>query len=313
MSTKTLKPKLASVDELLFTTQKERDDAKREKVYNTPLEQIDAFINHPFQVRDDAEMLALAESIKEYGVQLPAIAREKENGRLELISGHRRKRACELAGLSEMPVLTRQLSDEEAAIIMCDSNLQRETILPSEKAFAYKMKLDALKQQGRRTDLTSTPVARKLQGKETAELVGVEAGDSKDTVRRYIRLTELIPPLLQMVDEGKMAFRPAVEVSYLPKKSQRELLVAMEREVCTPSHAQAIKMKAFAQENKLTAEVIASIMQEAKPNQKEQLRIPKESIARYFKKGDTAEKITETIVKALELYRRRERSRNDAR
>ena len=313
MSTKTLKPKLASVDELLFTTQKERDDAKREKVYNTPLEQIDAFINHPFQVRDDAEMLALAESIKEYGVQLPAIAREKENGRLELISGHRRKRACELAGLSEMPVLTRQLSDEEAAIIMCDSNLQRETILPSEKAFAYKMKLDALKQQGRRTDLTSTPVARKLQGKETAELVGVEAGDSKDTVRRYIRLTELIPPLLQMVDEGKMAFRPAVEVSYLPKKSQRELLVAMEREVCTPSHAQAIKMKAFAQEDKLTSEVIASIMQEAKPNQKEQLRIPKESIARYFKKGDTAEKITETIVKALELYRRRERSRNDAR
>ncbi len=240
----------------------------------------------------------------------PAIAREKESGRYELISGHRRKRACELAGLSEMPLLVRQLSDEEAAIIMCDSNLQREKILPSEKAYAYKMKLDALKKQGKRTDLTSSPLATKLG---TAGVIGGKAGDSRDTVYRYIRLTELISPMLQMVDEGKIAFRPAVEISYLPKKSQRDLLTAINREVCTPSLAQVLKMKLFANDGKLTVEVIASIMLEQKPNQKEQVRIPKESISKFFKEGDTQDTITQTIVKAFELYRKRERNRDTAR
>jgi len=209
-----------------------------------------------------------------------------------------------------MPLLVRQLSDEEAAIIMCDSNLQRERILPSEKAYAYKMKLEALKKQGARSDLTSSPVATKLQ---TSGEIGERAGESKDTVYRFIRLTELIPPLLQQVDEGKIAFRPAVEISYLPKKNQRELLAAMEREVCSPSHAQALKLKAFAQEGNLTSEVITSIMMEQKGNQKEQVRIPRESIGKFFKANDSLETISETISKALELYRKRERSREQAR
>jgi len=310
MTTKNLPEKLAATSELLINTQEEHDNMQREKIYDTPLDQIDPFPEHPFQVRDDEEMLSIVESIKQYGVLSPAIARKKEDGRFELISGHRRKRASELAGLTEMPLLVRQLSNEEAAIIMCDSNLQRERILPSEKAHAYKMKLEALKKQGARSDLTSSPVATKSG---TAGEIGEKAGDSKDTVYRFIRLTELIPPLLQLVDEGKIAFRPAVEISYLPKKNQRELLAAMEREVCSPSHAQALKMKAFAQEGNLTSEVITSIMMEQKGNQKEQVRIPRESISKFFKSDDSIETISETIIKALELYRKRERSRDQAR
>ena len=310
MTTKNLPEKLAATSELLINTQEEHDNMQREKIYDTPLDQIDPFPEHPFQVRDDEEMLSIVESIKQYGVLSPAIARKKEDGRFELISGHRRKRASELAGLTEMPLLVRQLSNEEAAIIMCDSNLQRERILPSEKAHAYKMKLEALKKQGARSDLTSSPVATKSG---TAGEIGEKAGDSKDTVYRFIRLTELIPPLLQLVDEGKIAFRPAVEISYLPKKNQRELLAAMEREVCSPSHAQALKMKAFAQEGNLTPEVITSIMMEQKGNQKEQVRIPRESISKFFKSDDSIETISETIIKALELYRKRERSRDQAR
>ena len=310
MTIKNLPVKLATVDELLFTTQEERDDMQREKIYVTPLEQIDPFPDHPFQVRDDEEMLTMAESVKQYGVLSPAIARKKDDGRFELISGHRRKRACELTGLSEMPLLVRQLNDEEAAIIMCDSNLQREKILPSEKAYAYKMKLEALKKQGKRADLTSAPTEPRLRSNEE---VAASAKESVSQIKRYIRLTELIPPILQMLDEGKIAFRPAVEISYLPKKSQRELLAAIKREVCTPSHAQAMKMKSFAQEGKLTPEVIASIMLEQKPNQKEQVRIPKESIDRFFKKDDTQETIAATIIRALEMYRKRERSREQAR
>lgn len=303
------------IEELLASAKKplEGKNQSGELVQIVPLSELDSYPAHPFQVREDAEMASLVASVKENGVLSPAVARKKDDDRYELISGHRRKHACELAGIEQMPVLVRELTDEQSAIEMCDANLQRERVLPSEKAWAYKLKLDALKKQGKRTDLTSAPVARKSTGKETAELVGELNGDSKDTVRRFIRLTELIPPLLQMVDEGKVAFRPAVEISYLYKKSQRELLSAMEREVCTPSLAQALKMKQFASEGKLTSEVILSIIQEPKSNQREQHRIPRESIDRFFKKAESLEVINETIVKALELYRKRERSRDQAR
>jgi len=242
-------------------------------------------------------------------VLTPAIARISGE-RVELVSGHRRKRASELLGLDTMPVIIRELSDAEAAIIMCDSNTQREKVLPSEKAFAYKMKMEALKKQGKRTDLTLSPLATKL---DVAKSIGVEAGESRDTVFRYIRLAELIQPLLEMVDESKIAFRPAVELSYLPKNKQTALLSAMEKEVCSPSLAQAIKMKQFHKEGKLTSEVIQSILQEQKPNQKEVLKIPTESIVRYFKKGTTPEAMTKAIIKGLELLQKRERSRGSAR
>jgi ParB family chromosome partitioning protein len=287
--------------------------AAEEKAIAIPITMIDPFPSHPFQVRDDEEMAKLVESVKEYGVLTPAVARAKDGGRYELISGHRRKHACEIAGIETMPVIVRDMTREQAVVAMADSNLQRERVLASEKAFAYKMKLDALKKQGRRADLTSTPVARKLPRIESAELVGAASGDSKDTVRRYIRLTNLIPPLLKMVDDGVIAFRQAVEISYLTKQAQKDLLAAMNAEVCTPSHAQAIKLKAFAQEGKLTPEVIASIMQEQKPNQVEKLKIPRETLAKYFGKDETPEAMTQTIIKALELYRKRERSRDDAR
>jgi len=259
-------PKFPSADELFFTTQEERDDLKLEKVQDIDLTEIDSFPNHPFQVCDDEEMLSLAKSIQERGVLSPAIARMKGR-RAELVSGHRRKRASEIAGLETMPVIIRKLTDEEATIIMCDSNVQREKVLPSEKAFAYKMRMEAVKRQGKRTDLTLSPVATKS---DAAKYVGAEAGEGRDTVFRYVRLTELIPPLLQMVDEGKIAFRPAVELSYLPKNNQKIVLAAMEKEVCTPSLAQAIKMKQFSKEGKLTAEVIQSILMEQKANQKDE-------------------------------------------
>jgi ParB family chromosome partitioning protein len=287
--------------------------AGTEQIAIVPLSEIDPFPAHPFQVRDDDEMASLVESIKEYGVLTPAIVRNTDKGRYELISGHRRKHACELSGITEMPVIVRDMTKEQAIVAMADSNLQREKVLPSEKAWAFKLKMDALKKQGKRTDLTSTPVARKSQSTETAELVGAVTGDSKDTVRRYIRLTNLIAPLLKMVDESAIAFRPAVEISYLSKQSQQDLLAAMEAEACTPSHAQAIKLQAFFQEGKHTPEVIASIMQEQKPNQVEKIRIPRNALAKYFKKDDTPDTITQTIIKALELLRKRERSRDDAR
>jgi len=303
-----LKPNLATVDEL-FTTQKERDDAQLEKIQDIDLIEIYPFPNHPYKVRDDEEMLSLAESIKERGVLTPAIARMNDE-HVELVSGHRRKRASELLGLDTMPVIIRELSDAEAAIIMCDSNVQREKVLPSEKAFAYKMKMEALKKQGKRTDLTLSPLATKL---DVAKSIGADAGESRDTVFRYIRLTELIEPLLEMVDENKIAFRPAVELSYLPKNKQTVLLSVMEKELCSPSLAQAIKMKQFHKEGKLTAEVIQSILQEQKPNQKEVLKIPTERIAGYFKKGTTPEDMTKAIIKGLELLQKRERSRGSAR
>ena len=295
---------LTSVDDL-FSTQESRDEAKLERVINLSPGEISDFPNHPFKVRMDEEMQQMAESVKEHGVLVPALVREKPGGGYEMVAGHRRKRAAELAELPEIPCIVRNLTDDEAIIVMVDSNLQREKILPSEKAFAYKMRLDAMKRQGQRTDLTSVPVAQKLTSR--AEL-GKVVGESQDQVRRYIRLTYLLPEILDMVDDGKIALRPAVELSYLAEKEQHFLLDTMFSEDCTPSHAQAIKMRKFSQEGKLNPDVILSIMQEEKPNQKEQIKIPKERISRYFAPGTPAQKIEDTIVKALELYRKRQRS-----
>ena len=291
---------LTSLDDL-FTTQEERDAEKRETVVDIPLSEISDFPNHPFKVRMDEAMMEMADSIKQYGVLVPGMVRQKPDGGYEMIAGHRRKMASELAQKETMPCLVRDLSDDEAIIIMIDSNLQRETLLPSEKAFAYKMKLEAMKRQGQRTDLTSVPVAQKSTAR--AEL-GKAVGESQDQIRRYIRLTSLIPPLLDMVDEGKIAMRPAVELSYLAEKEQTMLREMMELEDCTPSHAQAIKMRRFAEEGKLSEEVILSIMQEEKPNQKEQFRMPRERISKFFPVGTPAQKIEETIIKALELSQR---------
>ena len=294
----------------LFSTQEERDNEGRESVREIPLEEISDFPNHPFKVKMDESMADMAESVKQYGVLVPALVREKPEGGYEMIAGHRRKMASELAGKKEIPCIVRDLTDDEAVLIMVDSNLQREQILPSEKAFAYKMKLDAMKRQGKRTDLTSEPVAWKLKGKESAEILGQQVGESKDTVRRYIRLTELITPILDMVDSGKIAIRPAVELSYLPKEQQTILLDTMQLEDCTPSHAQAIKMRQFSEEGRLNEDVILSILSEEKGNQKEQFRMPKERISKYFSPGTPAKQMEDTIVKALELYRKRERSKD---
>lgn len=299
---------LPSADDL-FTTQEERDHKNQEYVKNISLFDITDFPNHPFKVRMDAKMVETIESVREHGVLLPALVREKPTGGYEMISGHRRKMASELAGFENMPCIVRNLSDDEAVIVMVDSNLQREEILPSEKAFAYKMKLEAMKRQGKRTDLTSEPVARKLKGKESAEILGEQVGESKDTIRRYIRLTELIPEILEMVDEKKIAMRPAVELSYLPKEEQEILYDTMESEACTPSHAQSIKIRKFSAEGRLNEDVLLSIMAEEKPNQVEQWKIPKNRLKKYFPSGTSQQKMEETIIKALELYRRREKSR----
>lgn len=298
--------KLTSVDDL-FSTEESRAEAEKERVQEIPIAEIDGFPEHPFHVDMDDAMREMVESVKRFGVLSPAVARQKEDGRYELISGHRRKKACELAGIEEMPVIVRNMDRDEAIIFMVDSNLQRERLLPSEKAFSYKMKLDAMKRkQGERTDLTSAPMVQKLTSRE---LLAEKSGDSHEQVRRYIRLTELTPDLLKMVDEGKIAFRPAVELSYLSKEEQASLLMTMESEVCTPSLAQAIKIKKFSQEGRLNDDVMLSILSEEKPNQKEVYKLPKERLDKYFPKGTPPEKIEEIIFKALELYRKRERSR----
>ena len=297
--------KLTSLDDL-FSTEESRAEAEKEHVQEIPITEIDGFPEHPFHVDMDDAMREMVESVKRFGVLSPAVARQKEDGRYELISGHRRKKACELAGIEKMPVIVRNMDRDEAIIFMVDSNLQRERLLPSEKAFSYKMKLDAMKRQGARTDLTSVPMAQKLTSRE---LLAEKSGESQDQVRRYIRLTELTPDLLKMVDEGKIAFRPAVELSYLSKEEQASLLMTMESEVCTPSLAQAIKIKKFSQEGRLNDDVILSILSEEKPNQKEVYKLPKERLDKYFPKGTPPEKIEEIIFKALELYRKRERSR----
>ena len=303
-------PKKSSLVAELFTTQEQRDDSKREKVLELPLTEIDDFPDHPFQVRNDEAMQSMVESVKAVGIQTPAIARQKEDGRYELISGHRRKMAAVQAGLDTMPVIVRSMNRDEAIIAMVDANLQREVILPSEKALSYKMKLEAMKRQGQRTDLTSSPLAMKLKGKQSLAIVGEAVGDGKDTVYRYIRLTELAPPLLQMVDDGKIAMRPAVELSHLPKEQQQTVLAAIESEDCTPSHVQAMKMRKFFEEGKLSEAVVTSIMQEEKPNQVEQLKISREKLSKYFSAGTSVQKMEETIIKALEMWRRREQNRD---
>ena len=294
----------------LFSTDESRAEAQLEKVVTLNPADISDFPNHPFKVKQDEAMAEMVDSVKQYGVLVPALVRPKADGGYEMIAGHRRKCAATLAGITEMPCIVRNLTDDEATIIMVDSNLQRETILPSEKAFAYKMKLEAMKRQGQRSDLTSTPLEPKLKGSRSNEELAASSPDSRSQIQRYIRLTELIPPVLDMVDSSKIAFRPAVELSYLSKEQQQSLYDTMECEDCTPSLAQAIKMKEFSRDGKLTEEVILSIMQEEKPNQREQFKMPKERISKYFAPGTPAQKIEDTIIKALELYRRRERQRD---
>lgn len=299
---------LPSVDDL-FTTQEERDEAQQESVKEIALEEISIFPNHPFKITMDEKMLELKESIEEYGVLMPVLVRPRPDGGYEMVSGHRRKYASELAGKQFIPCIIRNMTDDEATIIMVDSNLQREKILPSEKAFAYKMKLAAMKRQAGRPSKNLSPLATNLKGRRSDEILGEQVGESKDQIRRYIRLTELITPILDMVDEGKIAMRPAVELSYLPKDQQELLLDTMQLEDCTPSHAQAIKMRKFSEEGRLNEDVIYSIMSEEKGNQKEQFRMPKERISKYFSPGTPAKQMEDTIIKALEMYRKRERSR----
>lgn len=306
MSAKTRDLGMTPLDDL-FSTDESRAEAQLEKVVTLNPAEISDFPNHPFKVKQDEAMAEMVESVRKYGVLVPALVRHKADGGYEMVAGHRRKCAATLAGITEMPCIVRNLTDDEATIIMVDSNLQRETILPSEKAFAYKMKLEAMKRQGQRSDLTSTPLVSKSRSNEE---LGQKNGDSREQVRRFIRLTELIPSVLDMVDSGKIAFRPAVELSYLSKEQQQSLYDTMECEDCTPSLAQAIKMKEFSRDGKLTEEVILSIMQEEKPNQREQFKMPKERISKYFAPGTPAQKIEDTIIKALELYRRRERQRD---
>ena len=305
---------LLNVDSL-FTTQAEREEARRETVREIPIEEISDFPNHPFKVRMDESMMEMADSVRQYGVLVPGLVRPKPEGGYEMVAGHRRKMASELAGKTALPCIVRDLTDEEATIIMVDSNLQREQILPSEKAFAYKMKLDAMRRRsGERTDLTSVPPGQRL-GQTSREALAEKSPDSNTQIQRYIRLTHLIPSILDLVDNSvlkengklQMALRPAVELSYLPEAEQQALLEIMESEDCTPSHAQTIKMRRFSEEGKLNPDVILSIMQEEKGNQVEQFKMPRERISKYFAPGTPAQQIEDTIVKALELYRKRQR------
>ena len=299
---------LTGYDEL-FMTREERAENRLPKIRDIPISEIDDFPDHPFQVRLDADMDELVQSVKERGIITPITLRQKEDGRYEIVSGHRRRKACELAGLDTVKAEVKELSRDEAIILMVESNLQRTTILPSEKAFAYKMKLDAMRRQaGRPSKDNSATVLQNFGGKTSRELLAEQSGESHEQIRKYIRLTNLLPDLLSKVDEGKIAMRPAVELSYLAEKEQQSLLDSIESEDCTPSYAQAMKMRRFSQEGNLTEEVILSIMEEEKPNQKEQFKMPRERIAKFFPEGTPREKMEDTIVKALELYRKRERS-----
>ena len=297
------KIELTAYDDL-FQTDESRAEAKLSKIRDIPLSQIDEFPDHPFKVLMDEDMEQLVDSIKRNGVMTPATVRLKEDGRYELISGHRRKKACELAGLETLKCEVKELTRDEAIIVMVESNLQRSTILPSEKAFAYKMRLEAMNRQGQRTDLTCSPLGNKLQGKKSSDELAEKVGESKNQIFRYIRLTELVPEILQMVDERRIAFRPAVEISYLPEEQQYTLLEAMEYSDATPSLAQAIKMKKFMQENKLTDEVIQSIMEEEKPNQREKPAFRDERITKLIPKSVPRGQESDFVVKALEFYNR---------
>ena len=298
---------LTSVDSI-FTTQEERDNVQRSYLTDIPTAEIGDFPNHPFHVRMDEEMERLVDSVKERGVLSPVLVRPMPDGGYQMVSGHRRKRAAELAELPTLSCVVRELTDDEATIIMVDSNLQREKVLPSEKAFAYKMKLDAMRRQaGRPSKENGATVLPHFSGKKSREVLAEQSGESHEQIRKYIRLTNLIPPLLDMVDENKIALRPAVELSYLSETEQHDLQEAIASEDCTPSHAQAIKLRKFAEDGKLNADVILSIMQEEKPNQVEQFKMPKDRISKFFQPGTPAQKIEDTIVKALELYRKRQR------
>ena len=310
---KSVEMRLPSLDEL-FSSQEERDDAKLKRIYEIPLEEIDPFPDHPFKVQDDEDMMNLAESIRTNGILTPATVRKKEDGRYELLSGHRRLRACQIAGIPTLRCEIVEMSLDEATIFMVDANFQRSKILPSEKAFAYKMKLDAMKRQGQRTDLTSVPVAQK--SKTSRELLGDQVGESQDQVRRYIRLTELIPEILDMVDDGVIALRPAVELSYIPRLKQGHIWECMEIEQCTPSHTQAKRMRRMAEEGKLTQEVIEAIMLEEKPNQKERIVLRGDRFRRLFPPGLPISQREDYIAAAMEFYgrhRERQRTRDDAR
>ena len=305
--------KLPSLDEL-FSSQEERDDAKLKRIYEIPLGQIDPFPDHPYKVRDDEDMRALVESVRANGIITPAVVRKKEDGRYEILSGHRRHRACEIAGLDSLRCEVVEMKRDEATIFMVESNIHRNTVLPSEKAFAYKMRLEAMKRQGRRSDLTSSPVATKL-GRADVELAG-QVGESKDQIRRYIRLTELIPPLLELVDQKRIALRPAVELSYLPKDLQETLLDCIEMEQCTPSHAQTIRMRKLLDQGELTADGIEEIMTELKPNQKERIVLRGDRFKDLFPKDLPPSKREDYVAAAMEYYgrhRQKQRSRDDAR
>ena len=299
---------LKSVDDI-FQTEENRADAQRERVQEIPLDQLKSFKNHPFKVRDDQRMLDTVDSIREYGVLVPAIARPDPEGGYELISGHRRKRGCEMAGLQTMPVIIRNLDDDAAVLVMVDSNIQREELLPSERAFAYKMKLEALKHQGARSDLTSRQVVGKL---EMADVVGQNAGESGRQVQRYIRLTELISELLDMVDERKLAFNPAVEVSYLKRDEQRMLLEAMDAEQTTPSLSQAQRLKKFSQEGRLTEEAMSAIMSEEKKSDMDKVTLRSDTLRRYFPKSYTPKQMEQTIIKLLDVWQK-QRQKNQER
>lgn len=300
MKSSAKKISLTSVDDL-FSTEESRVDDQREKIVEISLSELFPFKGHPFKVIDNEAMLDTAESIKQYGVLVPAIARPREDGGYELVSGHRRKRACELANLETMPVIIRKLDDDAATIIMVDSNLQRENILPSERAFAFKLKLEAIKRQGSRTDLTSTQVAQKL----SAEKVGESAGVSKDQVRRYIRLTELTPELLSMVDEKKIAFNPAVELSYLKPEEQLILIEAMDTEQATPSLSQSQRLKKFSAEGKCNLEAMCAIMSEEKKGEPDRVTLPGDKIKKYFPKNYTPQQMEATIIKLLEGWHKK--------
>ena len=295
---------LTSVDSL-FTTQAQRDEAPLETVVQIPTEQISDFPNHPFKVLMDEKMAELVDSVRQYGILVPAIVRPAPDGGYQMVAGHRRKRASELAGVP-LPCIVRELSDDEATIIMVDSNLQREKLLPSEKAFAYRMKLEAMKRQGQRTDLTFGPLGQKCSRDELAD----ESPDSARQIQRYVRLTYLVPDLLALVDDDKIAMRPAVELSYLSPEEQTILYEISQAEDCTPSHAQAIRLRQLSKDGQLTATQTLSVMQEQKPNQKEHFRMPRERINKYFPPGTPAQKIEATIIKALELYRKRQREQS---
>lgn len=307
------KIELTAYDDL-FQTDESREEAVLSKIRNIPISEIDEFPDHPFKVLMDEDMEQLALSIKRNGVMTPATVRLKEDGRYELISGHRRKKACELAGLDSLKCEVKEFNRDEAIIVMVESNLQRSTILPSEKAFAYKMRLEAMNRQGERTDLTCSPMGNKLQGVKSSDELAEKVGESKNQIFRYIRLTELVPEILSMVDERQIAFRPAVEISYLSEEQQYSLLEAMEYSDATPSLAQAIKMKKFNQDGKLTGEVIQSIMEEEKPNQKDKPAFRDERITKLIPKNVPKGQEADFVVKALEYYHRHlERNRSHER